>query len=301
MATFTTGIETRPDRGRSRRESPHRRLLNGAADRPWPERAKEPYDFRPASLLDEARRRMKSNMQANLSLLRLVREETEHSSAEAVLTEMENRLQSMAALHKARCRAGSFDAIDLAVYLRQAASLRNAPPHSPLNGGWLVEPGGSSLIWSGEEDGNETAFAGRFMDIETALASAPAQWRDRAQRAVFTCAVVIPPWIFRWRSPQCGAAGPGHIVKAGEVGIRVRVAEDGVAVEVSLSDCGPGLPGVFDLKAQRALGLKLGAVLARLVQGSLSEDAAPEAVFTVTFVPGHRDFDESGAWVNSRA
>mgnify|MGYP000626519904 CR=1 FL=1 len=291
MATFITDIETRPDRGRARRESPRRRfLIDAKADRPSPERAKEPYEFRPASLLDEARRRMKSNMEANISILRLVPSGTEHPEAEAVLTEMENRLQSMAALRKAQSRSGNFGAIDLAVYLRQAASLRNSPPHSPLPGGWLVEPGGTSLSWSREEDGNTAAASEGFMDLETALSTAPARWQDLAQRAVYACAIVVPPWIFRWRSPQSGTAGSGHLARPGEVGLRVRVAEDGVAVELSFSDCGPGLPGMFDLKAQRALSLELVAVLARLVQGSLNEDAPSDAVFEVNFVPSHRDF-----------
>lgn len=128
------------------------------------------------------------------------------------------------------------------------------------------------------------------MDLETALSTIPARWQDAAQRALYACAIVVPPWIFRWRSPQCGTAGSGHLAKPGEVGLRIRPADDGVAVELSFSDCGPGLPGIFDMKAQRALGHELVAVLARLVQGSLNEDACSEAVFEVAFVPSHRDF-----------
>lgn len=288
MATFTNTIETKPRRGPVQRLSPHRRMLN--ADRATPELARHDegaFDVRPVSLLDEARRRMKSNMQADIALLRLTPEGTEHPFAEAVLTEMESRLQSMAALQKALCRTGKFDEIDLAVYLRQAASLRNSPPQAPLAGGWVVEAGGDSLIWSRKEDGNAAAPAEGFMDLETALASTPGAWQGLAQRAVYACAIVAPPWIFRWRTPQTGTAGAGHIAKPGEVGIRVRTSTDGVAVELSFSDCGPGLPGVFDVKNQRALGLQLVGVLACLVQGSLSDDAPNCAVFSVAFVPSH--------------
>jgi hypothetical protein len=128
------------------------------------------------------------------------------------------------------------------------------------------------------------------MDLETALASLPAQGQDLVRRAVYACAIAVPPALYRWRSPQAGTAGRGHLAKPGEVGIRLRQAEDGVVVELSFSDCGPGLPALFDAKAQRALGLELISVLARLVQGSLSDDAASEAVFAVAFVPSHRDF-----------
>ena len=292
MATFTNIIETKPRRGPVQRLFPHRRMLN--ADRATPDSAHRdegPFDVRPISLLDEARRRMKSNMRADIALLRLTPEGTEHPCAEAVLTEMESRLQSMAALQKALCRTGKFDEIDLAVYLRQAASLRNSPPQSPLAGGWVVEAGGDSLIWSREEDGNATALAEGFMDLETALASTPGAWQSLAQRAVYACAIVAPPWIFRWRTPQIGTAGAGHIAKPGEVGIRVSTSADGVAVELSFSDCGPGLPGMFDLKTQRTLGLQLVGMLARLVQGSLTEEAPAGAVFAVSFVPSHRAYD----------
>lgn len=289
MATFIATLQTPQARSpRSTRLSPHRRLLSRAAVNTdtglTTDRKGHADDNRPISLLDEARRRLKSNMLANIDLLRLVEEGTPSAFAEATLSEMEDRLQSMAALHKARCRAGDFDRIDLAVYLRQAAALRNSPPRSPLPGGWVVEKGGASLVWMGDEvDGRETNGR-RFDDLETALAATPAEWRPLARLAAYACAIVAPPWIFRWMTPSPGMTGRGAAARPGGIGIRIRVTE-GVAVELSMSDSGPGLPDVFEPKAQRALGLELVSVLARLVQGSLGGEAGPEAVFDVAFLP----------------
>lgn len=293
MATFTNIGEIKS----RRRLAPARPREPRLTARPFRDAAEAgghdegAFDVRPVSLLDEARRRLKSNMKADITLLRLAPEGIEHPSAEAVLTEMENRLQSMAALHKSLCRAGKFDGIDLAVYLRHAASLRNSPPQSPLAGGWVIEAGGQSLIWTREGNEGAADSSGVFMDLETALASAPAAAEGLAQRAVYACAIAAPPWIFRWRSPQAGTALTGHVAKPGEVGIRVRPSSEGVAVELSFSDWGPGLPDVFDLKGQRSLGLQLGSVLARLVKGSGDDQAPSEAVFTISFVPSHRAYE----------
>lgn len=292
MATFIATLQTpRPQSPRSTRLSPHRRLLSRATANTdagfTNDRRGHADDNRPISLLDEARRRLKSNMLANIDLLRLVEEGTPSAFAEAALSEMEDRLQSMAALHKARCRAGDFDRIDLAVYLRQAAALRNSPPRSPLPGSWVVEEGGASLVWMGDEVDGREAKGRRFDDLETALAATPAESRPLARLAAYACAIVAPPWIFRWMTPSSGVTGRGDTARPGGVGIRIRVAE-GVGVELSMSDTGPGLPEVFEPKAQRALGLELVSVLARLVQGSLGEEDGPEAVFEVAFIPSRR-------------
>ncbi|MBX7183963.1 MAG: hypothetical protein K1Y01_02360 [Vicinamibacteria bacterium] len=287
MATFIATLQTpRPRSPRSTRLSPHRRLLSRAAVNTdagfTTDRKGHADDNRPISLLDEARRRLKSNMLANIELLRLVEEDAASAFAEAALSEMEDRLQSMAALHKARCRAGDFDRIDLAVYLRQAAALRNSPPRSSLPGGWVAEPGGG-LVWMRDEDDGPGTNR-RFGDLETALAETPAHWRPLARLAAYACAIVAPPWIFRWVAPPSATTGRSRAARPGEVAIRIRVTE-GVAVEVSMSDSGPGLPDVFEGTAQRALSLELVSVLARLVQGSLGGEAGPEAVFDVAFLP----------------
>lgn len=236
------------------------------------------------SLLDEAGRRMKANMQAIASLLRFDAPGDYRDQTELVLTEMETRLQSMAALHRSLCRFGDFEQIDLAVYLRHAAQLRNSPPRSALPGGWALESDGS-LIWvRDEQTGAQTAG-----DLDVALDAAPAGGRDLARRALFASAILFPPWTFGWRSPQPGTSGIGLLAKPCEVGLRLRASADGVLVEITVSDRGPGLPDQFDAKLQRTVALELASVLARLVKGSFNDGPDAGAVFEVRFVPSYRD------------
>lgn len=238
----------------------------------------------PTSMLDEARRRMKSNMIAIASLLRLDPVGFERDETEIVLTEMEARLQSMAQLHRSLCRFGDFEQVDLAVYLRHAAQLRNSPPRSALPGAWAVEADGS-LIWIRDEGDAREGCA----DLDTALESMPPAARELARRAVFACAILAPPWIFGWRAPQPGTSGIGHLARPGDIGVRLRATSEGVSVELSISDRGPGLPEFFDSRLQRKLTLELVSVLARLVRGSLDGATQPDAVFEVTFVPSYRE------------
>lgn len=234
----------------------------------------------PTSLLDEARRRMKANMQALASLLRVDAPGALGDETEIVLTDMEARLQSMAALHRSLCRFGDFEQVDLAVYLRQAARLRNSPPRSALPGGWALESDGS-LIWVRDE---ETA-AQTAGNLDIALDATFSGGRDLARRALLASATLFPPWTFGWRSPQPGTSGIGLLAKPGEVGLRVLPSNDGVLVEITVSDRGPGLPDQFDAKLQRKLALELASVLARLVKGSFNEGPNEAAVFEVSFVP----------------
>lgn len=238
----------------------------------------------PTSLLDEARRRMKANMQALSSLLRFDPPDATRDETEMVLTDMENRLQSMAALHRSLCRFGDFDQIDLAVYLRQAARLRNSPPRSTLPGGWTVESDGS-LVWVRDDE----VAAQTAGELDAALEAASPDSRDLARRALLASAILFPPWTFGWRSPQPGTSGIGLLAKPGDVGVRLRSSAEGVLVELTVSDRGPGLPDLFDARLQRQLGLELASVLARLVKGSFNEGPEAPAVFEVRFVPSYRN------------
>jgi len=291
MATFTNTLQnsrtTPPHVGRM---SPHRLPEEGVrtgrrAPRKTRGAGERPHDDRPISLLDETRRRTKSNMQSNLALLHLCPEGGEQAYAEAMLTEMENRLQSMAERHRARCRSGNLDRIDLAVFLRQSAMLRNSPSRSPLAGGWILDPSRPSLLWSREEDDPIPGYAGRPRDLQSALAQAPEKWRDHARRAIYASVVALPPAMFHWRSPLTESSAFLQPAQTGEVGICVRPRGSGVAVEVTLCERGPGLPSVFDPDHQRALELQLSEVLALLFRGSLENGAAAEVVFEVRFAP----------------
>jgi len=226
---------------------------------------------------------MKANMHALASLLRFDAPGAMRDETETMLTEMETRLQSMAALHRSLCRFGDFEQVDLAVYLRHAARLRNSPPRSTLPGGWTIESDGS-LIWvRDDETGAQSAG-----ELDAALHAASPGGRDLARRALLASAILFPPWAVGWRSPQPGTSGIGLLAKPGEVGLRLRAAADGVLVEITVSDRGPGLPDRFEAKLQRQLALELASVLARLVKGSFNDGPDAAAVFEVRFVPSYR-------------
>lgn len=281
MSTSATPLQTkrpaaRPDRVRARLDTPGARV----------KRSPRPLAFEcaPTSVLDEARRRMKANMQALASLLHLDPPEAFRAETEMVLTDMETRLQSMAALHRSLCRFGDFEQIDLAVYLRQAARLRNSPPRAALPGGWAIEADGA-IIWVRDEE--TVAGTAGFLDL--ALDAAPSGGRELARRALFAAAILFPPWTFGWRSPQPGTSGIGLLARPGEVGVRLRTSAEGVLVEITASDRGPGLPDQFEAKLQSTLALELASVLARLVKGSFNDGPEAPAVFEVRFVPSYRD------------
>lgn len=237
---------------------------------------------RSISELDEAHRRMKRNMQALEALLRLQSDGAAWPDAETLLSELENRLQAMAASLRSRCRAGNFDQIELAVYLRQATRLWNTPPGYPPNGGWRFDSTRSLVWWpDADAEGPSQPAAVATTDLQTALESMPTRFREVARRALYSCAVTFPPWFFNWRSPD----GPAHKGPrpSSEFRLRLHTAPDGVKVDVSLSSAGPGFPRHFDETHQRTLAGHLAALLGRLVRAGRSGEPDSEVDFEVSF------------------
>jgi hypothetical protein len=280
MSTVTGLVQAKRARTRLITPTPQRDQMRRGQERMASEGG-APNDDRPISLLDEAERRLRNSMHAIGVLVRLGTENLEPPSTQAVLTDMETRLQALAARHKALCRSGNFGQIDLAVFLKQVASLRNSPPRTPQPGGWLVEPGGKSLVWSRTE--SEPDVDAQCLDFDVAAQALPPAWRELARRAVCASAVVFPPWLFRWGSPSDGAEDNAR-TKPGDVGLRLRTRDLGVIAEVSLPDRGPGRPDQPDPDQLRALSLELGAVLGGLVQGCLNAVDGFNASFEVRFV-----------------
>jgi hypothetical protein len=225
---------------------------------------------------------MKRNMQSLAELLNLQAQDLESPGAESLLTELENHLQAMAGGLRSRCRAGNFDQIELAVYLRQATRLWNTPPGYPPKGGWSFDSS-QSLVFRPDPDseGPREKRSVAATDLERALESMPARWRDVARRAVYSCAVTFPPWFFNWRSTD-GAENLGSRRSSG-FRLRLRIAPDGVKVAVSLSGVGPGLPPHFREAHQRTLARHLASALGRLVRAERSEESDCDVEFEVAF------------------
>lgn len=246
-------------------------------------------DHRPISLPDKAHRRMKVNVRAVTSLLRLDSSEPPHASTETVLAEMRLSLLGKAAFHKALCRSGSFEQIDLAVYLSRIATLMNAPARPHNGGGWSIDLKANCLTWIGDPcDIHRTAPTG-LPDLQAALAFVPQEWREIGRHAVCACATLAPPSVFRWMSPQHGARrcdcpwpeGPG------EVSMRLRTTDNRMIVDLCLSEHCLGLPRPFDGNLQRSLGLDLASILAGQLHDRMKVGPEREVLFRVTFAPTH--------------
>lgn len=74
------------------------------------------------ALLKEVHHRVKNNMQVITSLLRLESNRIGHDTTRGVLKDMQNRIQSMAALHETLYQTGNFACVDLGSYLKQVST-----------------------------------------------------------------------------------------------------------------------------------------------------------------------------------
>jgi len=220
---------------------------------------------------------MKSNVKAMASLLNLDLS-PDLPETQGLITEMESHLQSRAARHRALCRAGCFEQIDLAVYLKEVARLLNSPPRSPQSGGWFKGSEGS-IAWR-----QWTPVAGEPAtttdDLESVIASLRPTLLEGVRRAVYACVVLAPPWLFSWQNPPTNDAWG---LDPGAVSLKVNFA-GGIAVELGIADEGPALPREFGPEAQRRLGADLAATLDLLVQGCLGGAIEPGIRIDVHFV-----------------
>lgn len=288
------GSEVRgiPPRSRVARTS---RWPEPPAPSDWPHRGRLRVDARCVSLLDEAHRRIKDNMQSIERRLRLASGTGDRGTTEAVLTDLQDRLRSAAGLHRALCRAGHFAQVDLAVYLRQVASALSAASGksrhaTPEPAGWAFELPQTSLTWIDDSCEIHAPSPRQAVDLHGALRFVPKERRAIAHRAVCAAAIVVPPSIFRWRSPEstalpCGCHQP---VKPGDARVRLRLAEDGVTVELAIADRGLGLPADFEPQRQAALGLQIASLLNRLLREGGTPGSDSHALFGVRFVPAGR-------------
>ena len=284
MSTVTTLVPITRARNRVIAREPELRLLR-APESPNPIAARPARESRPVSLLAEAERRLKACMQATASLLRLDGEMGPDAATESALSEMEGRVQELAALEKTRCRAGDFDRVDLAVYLRHAAALWNSPPRTPLPGGWTCDDFGASVEWRlGRPD--RTSDVAPLGALNVLVRTLPANSQEGVRLAAFAAAVLFPPWRVRWCTapPSCGSSQP-PAQAAGAISVRIQTTDTGVFAQLRLSDRGPGLPGAFVSSAQSDLARDLEGVLRRLTQLPDVDRVVGQVGFDVAFVP----------------
>jgi two-component system sensor kinase len=198
------------------------------------------------ALLKEVHHRVKNNLQVITSLLRLEAGRDVEPSTKSVLKEMQGRIQSMALLHEALYRSGTFASVDLGAYLKQLAgqSFRTL----------VAEPGVIQL---------HVDAAPVRVDMDQAM----------------PCGLIVNELI-----SNCLKHGfPDG--RAGEVRVDLLAIDGGEEIHLRVSDTGVGLPENYDVAHSTSLGLRLVSDLARQLQGTLSIGPGPGTSMELKFRP----------------
>jgi two-component sensor histidine kinase len=157
---------------------------------------------------------------------------------------MQGRVQSMALLHETLYRAGTFAAVDLAVYLKQLVT--------QLNRALSINPGAIQIVFN---------LAPASIGMDQAV----------------PCGLLVNELV----SNALKHGFPGG--RSGEIRIDLQVVDAGTKLRLVVSDTGIGLAADFELNRSRSLGLQLVSDLALQLGGELELGPRPAAVFIVTF------------------
>jgi|CXWL01.1.fsa_nt_gi PAS domain S-box-containing protein len=195
------------------------------------------------ALLQEVHHRVNNNLQVITSLLRLEGSRVAHAATKAVLKDMQNRIQSMAALHETLYRSGNFADVNLADYLRQITR---------------------QLRRSLAEGRGQIEF---HLDLE--------QIRLDMDRAV-PCGLILNELV----SNSLKHAFPGG--RSGSIWLGLHeVGSDSGRLEVR--DDGVGFLGDPDTTPAVSLGLQMVSDLARQMSGTFLARPGDKAQYCVTF------------------
>ena len=186
------------------------------------------------ALLVEVHHRVKNNPQVIASLLRMEAHRSQQLDTKAVLTDMQGRIRSMALLHKALYRSGTFASADLGTYLQQVASQAFGAQSQSADLVRLTLRLGSIQVGM-----DQAISAGLLVNelISNCLKHAFPQQRAGEVSVVFEPAGA---------EPQAGTP----------------------QWRLCVSDTGVGLPPDFDLRRKTSLGLQLVDDLGQQIGGS---------------------------------
>ncbi len=198
------------------------------------------------ALLNEVHHRVKNNLQVITSLLRLEAGRSPLPDTRAVLQDMQGRIQSMALLHEALYRGGSFAAVDLSAYLRQLATQAFRAQGAPSGAVRLVLD---------------------LDPVSVALVQAT------------PCGLLVNELLSNAFKHGFADGRPG------EVTVQSNPASMPGHWQVSVRDTGVGLPVDFEARRAQSLGLQLVADLTRQLGGTLETctGAGPGTGFCVSF------------------
>jgi two-component sensor histidine kinase len=200
------------------------------------------------TLLREVHHRVKNNLASIIGLLELQQSRQIEPDNIALLTELGNRIRSMALVHEMLYQSGTLARIDFSAYLRALiGNLRDA-----FNTAGKIEV--------------RVAADGVWMDLDAAI----------------PCGLIVNELVvnaFKYAFPD-HRPRPG--ASACEISITV-IQEDSV-YQLTVADNGIGLPADVDWKTTQSLGLQLVRMLGRhQLQGQLELDCGHGVSFSLRF------------------
>jgi two-component sensor histidine kinase len=196
---------------------------------------------------------VKNNLQVITSLLRLEIARTALPDTKAVLSEMQNRIRSMAILHQSLYRSGDFGAVDLGDYLRQMAT--------------------------------QTHLAQSTRASAMRLRCEVASVQVSIDQAI-PCGLLVNELI----SNCVKHAFPEGFEGANAITLSLQPAPGAGQWRLEVVDTGVGLPPDIDARRAASLGLQLATDLGRQLGGALAMGPNPGggARFTVDFAAMER-------------
>jgi two-component sensor histidine kinase len=199
------------------------------------------------ALLKEVHHRVKNNLQVISSLLRLERERHGDASVKSAMSDMQQRILSMALLHETLYKSSDLARVDLSAYLTDLAG-HVFRASAPSNGSIALQLNLASLR----------------VDIDDAV----------------PCGLVVNEIL-----SNCLKHGFPH-GRGGTVSIDLQPVGAGTDYLLRISDTGIGLPDDFETRRSGSLGVQLIRVLAGQLKGSLRIDHSPGTTFSIVFAPG---------------
>ena len=201
------------------------------------------------ALLKEIHHRVKNNLQIIHSMLNLQLPAIRDEQDSALFKESQNRIYSMALIHEKLYQSESLVMIDLAEYIRNLTAN-------------LLDSYGVSE---------------RAVHLEVSV--------ERVTLGIDTvipCALIINELVSNSLKHAFPPSRPDG--RRGEIRVGLRPLPDGLFL-LTVGDNGVGLPAGFELEGCRSLGLKLVAVLARQLRGTIRVAGDGGTEFSITFQP----------------
>jgi len=195
-------------------------------------------------MLKEIHHRVKNNMQIMISLLRLQMRQIKNDTAQDILKESQDRIQSMALVHEALYRSGNMAEVELGSYIQNFSNM--------LYKSYATDPSRIRLQVDAE-------------DVKLGI--------DQA----VPCGLIVHELV----SNVLKHAFPTHRKKRGRIHVLLR--HQGDDIELSVKDNGIGLPEGIDFGKSKTLGMKLVMILADQLQAKIVLEKRQGTQISITF------------------